>query len=117
MKKHLELFLENRIHFICPFTLTFGKKGQYHCINGFSFKGQRVVNGRVLPAGSWDYLGEVRMEPGDHIAVFPCQLFGPDDGRFHTFCFHYVSRSIIGTTNTTAKFCMPANQKGSFLKD
>ena len=31
------------------------------------------------------------------------------------YCFHYITTSIKGTTNTTAKFCMPANLKGNYL--
>ena len=87
-----------------------------------SRKGHQIINGNFLPS-DWTYLGEVRIHPDDdQIAVFPCELFsaannkaavgdGYDDD-VSKFCFHYVSRSIIGTTNTTAKFCMPATKKG-----
>ena len=82
--------------------------------NSFSLsrKGHRVVNGNFLPT-DWTYLGEVRIHPDDdEIAIFPCELFTGKGNNANKFCFHYVSRSVIGTTNTTAKFCMPATIEG-----
>ena len=82
-----------------------------------SRKGHQIVNGNFLPS-DWTYLGEVRIHrDDDKIAVLPCELFsnkldGGRGGQANKFCFHYVSRSVIGTTNTTAKFCMPATKEG-----
>ena len=78
-----------------------------------SRKGHRIVNGNFLPT-DWTYLGEVRIHPDDdEIAIFPCELFTGKGNNANKFCFHYVSRSVIGTTNTTAKFCMPATVEGN----
>lgn len=64
----------------------------------------------MLP-GEWHYLGEVRLnQEDDNIAIFPCKFFH-NAKDLVKYCFHYVSRSIIGTTNTTTTFCMPANTK------
>lgn len=84
-----------------------------HSSTCFSREGHRVVNGNFLP-GDWRYFGEVRIhQDDDKVAVIPCKLFANIETSMSTFCFHYVSRSIIGTTNTTAKLCTPATKKGS----
>lgn len=48
----------------------------------------------------------------DNIAIFPCEMFKRADEETTKFCFHYISHSIIGTTNMMAQFCVAAQEKG-----
>ena len=83
-------------------------------------KGHRIVNGNFLSEEWKRYLGEVRINRDDQIAVFPCGTFAMSDDdknkvgeeKAQKFCFQYVARSILGTTNTTTLFCMPASKHG-----
>jgi hypothetical protein len=73
------------------------------------FAGYQVVGeGNLIPS-QWDYLGEKRISREDDLVFVPCEYFSE---RYWRFCFHYVSISIIGTTNTLAKMCLPAKESG-----
>ena len=65
------------------------------------------------------YLGEVRVKPNEDIAVFKCHLFTKgrkSQTEFWRFCFDYVTTSLKGIVETTARFCMPANfEKGMYF--
>ena len=69
-----------------------------------------VGEGNLIPS-QWDYLGEKRIgSDGDDDLVFiPCEYFSE---RYWRFCFHYVSISMVGTTNTLSKMCLPAKASG-----
>ena len=95
----------------------------YHISCSLSRKGHRVVNGNFLSQQWKRYLGEVRINRNDKIAVFPCETFvyentnhnNNNNEKVQQFCFHYVARSILGTTNTTFVFCMPASDQGKYV--
>ena len=66
------------------------------------------------------YLGEVRVKKQEEIAIFKCHVFRQQQlkgsgSEFWRFCFDYVTTSLKGTVETTARFCMPAanQEKGS----
>ena len=87
----------------------------FHYNHVLSRKGHRVVNGNFLSQEWKRYLGEVRINRDDKIAVFSCETFVLDEEKAQKFCFHYVTRSVLGTTNTTTVFCMPASNQGRKL--
>ena len=85
-----------------------------------------------------EYLGEVRIQKGENIAVFPCEIFHRrgdtrKDGKtngididnnanvkgfehdYWRYCFDYVTTNMKGSTNTTTSFCMPAKLKGNLI--
>ena len=69
-----------------------------------------VGEGNLIPS-QWDYLGEKRIgaDGDDDLVFLPCEYFSE---RYWRFCFHYVSISMIGTTNTLSKMCLPAKASG-----
>ena len=74
-----------------------------------------VGEGNLIPS-QWDYLGEKRVgaDGDDDLVFIPCEYFSE---RYWRFCFHYVSISMVGTTNTLSKMCLPAKASGKlFLK-
>ena len=93
---------------------------------------KEIIAGNIIATRKQTYLGEVRLQKGENIAVFPCEIFHRTfkdndkskhvDGitattdrqtvNYWKYCFHYVTISKQGTTNTTAKFCMPATIEG-----
>ena len=94
------------------------------------FSVQEIIGGNIFATRKQKYLGEVRVRKGEDIAIFPCEIFhrknkmggqqdnkkltyGTEFAEYWKYCFHYITTSIKGTTNTTAKFCMPANLKGN----
>ena len=88
---------------------------------------QEIIGGDIFATRKREYLGEVRVRKGEDIAIFPCEIFRrknkmkeqennkklTESDDYWKYCFHYITTSIKGTTNTTAKFCMPANLKGN----
>ena len=63
-----------------------------------------VGDGNLIPS-QWDYLGEKGLEETEDVVFVPCEYFKE---RYWKFCFHYVSTSMVGSTNTLAKICLPA---------
>ena len=76
----------------------------------FSAGYEVVGEGNLIPS-QWDYLGEKRVgaDGADDLVFIPCEYFSE---RYWRFCFHYVSISMVGTTNTLSKMCLPAKASG-----
>ena len=75
---------------------------------------REIILGNIIAPKSRQYLGEVRVNKGEEIAVFKCDIFSK---KYWRFCFDYVTSTILGTVNTTTRFCMPAHAKGEWLRD
>jgi hypothetical protein len=78
------------------------------------FSGYQVAGeGNLIPS-QWDYLGEEVVD-GQQVNM-PCRFFGQQDTaatqRYWRYCFHYVSLTVVGSTETVAKLCLPARDDG-----
>ena len=69
---------------------------------------QVAGEGNLIPS-QWDYLGEKRVKDEEDLVFIPCGYFSE---RYWRFCFHYVTLSVAGTTNTMTKLCLPARDDG-----
>ena len=104
-----------------------------------NFSVQELIGNDIFAIKKREYLGEVRMQKGENIAVFPCEIFhGKVQNReeetlngidintndanvkgfkhdYWRYCFDYVTTNMQGSTNTTTSFCMPAKLKGNLF--
>ncbi len=104
---HLEKCFQHVSHTLLPNPVFFHKTG-YHVAG----------EGNLIPS-QWDYLGEERIDDGsnnnnNNAVNVPCRVFGDGD-RYWRYCFHYVSISTVGTTDTFTKLCLPAKDEGERL--
>ena len=103
----------------------------------YIFTAQELIGNDIFAIKKREYLGEVRMQKGENIAVLPCEIFhrkletrveeeeetnGIDIDTeanvkhdYWRYCFDYVTTNMKGSTNTTTSFCMPAKLKGNFF--
>lgn len=65
-----------------------------------------VGNGNLVPS-EWDYLGEKKISTHADVMFIPCNFF---DDVYWKFCFHYVTRTVLGETQTMTKMCLSAKE-------
>ena len=68
--------------------------------------------GNLIPS-QWDYLGESGISAEDNLVFIPCEYFASSVDRYWKFCFHYVTTTVVGSTNTLTKICLPAKDTGT----
>eukprot|EP00094_Tigriopus_californicus_P002139 TCALIF_02062-PA protein Name:"Similar to thbs1 Thrombospondin-1 (Xenopus laevis)" AED:0.16 eAED:0.09 QI:0/0.83/0.57/0.85/1/1/7/160/1139 len=65
-----------------------------------------VGNGNLVPS-EWDYLGEKKISTHADVMFIPCNFF---DDVYWKFCFHYVTQTVLGETQTMTKMCLSAKE-------
>lgn len=81
------------------------------CILLLFFAGIRSVgNGNLVPS-EWDYLGEKKISTHADVMFIPCNFF---DDVYWKFCFHYVTRTVLGETQTMTKMCLSAKEPSKY---
>ena len=75
-----------------------------------------VGEGNLIPS-QWDYLGESGINEEDNLVFIPCEYFTASRDRYWKFCFHYVTTTVVGSTNTLTKLCLPAKDSGKERKE
>ncbi len=84
----------------------FIKPHNVHLSLGYQVAGE----GNLIPS-KWIYLGEKVISREDSLVFVPCEYFSD---RYWRFCFHLVTFTIVGTTETLTKLCLPAKDKGNY---